>query len=150
MIQASGAMAALMRAARRSRTGCHSQGLWLTNCWEALLVAVRKARRQRLDRLAAPVEHQAAQVGLAPAALVAAWQRGELVAFAAQMLAPLPRCDQLAARLGKLRRLHELRVLGMIPPMTTMISSPGFAAAQRRPAQANGVLLGRRWPWDYH
>src|SRR5450830_2118488 len=77
MIQASGSMAALMRVARRSRTGCHSQGLWLTNCWEALLVAAFEARRHGLDRLAAPVEHQAAQVGLAPAALVAARQRAE-------------------------------------------------------------------------
>ena len=31
MIQASGAIASCMRSARRSRTGCHSQGLWLTN-----------------------------------------------------------------------------------------------------------------------
>src|SRR5665647_3571041 len=90
-------------------------------------------RRQRLDRLAAPVEHQAAQVGLAPTALVASRQRGEHLRREG---------DQLAARLGKLRRPHELRVLGMVPPTTTMISSPGFAAAQRRPAQANGVLLG--------
>src|SRR5450830_1876696 len=132
MIQASGSMAALMLVARRSRTGCHSQGLWLTNCWEALLVAVGEARRHGLDRLAAPVEQQAAQVGLAPAALVAAWQRGEHLRREG---------DQLAARLGKLRRPHELRVLGMVPPRATMISSPGFAAAQRRPAQANGVLL---------
>src|SRR5450830_1562745 len=132
MIQASGSMAALMRVARSSRTGCHSQGLWLTNCWEALLVAAFEARRHGLDRLAAPVEHQAAQVGLAPAALIAARQRAEHLRREG---------DQLATRLGKLRRLHELRVLGMVPPMTTMISSPGFAAAQRRPAQANGVLL---------
>jgi hypothetical protein len=55
-----------MRSARGSRTGSQAQGLWLTNCWEALLVAVGEARRQRLDRLAAPVEDQAAQVGLAP------------------------------------------------------------------------------------
>src|SRR5665647_1518485 len=99
---------------------------------QALLVAVGEARRHRLDRLAAPVEHQAAQVGLAPAALIAARQRAEHLRREG---------DQLAARLGKLRRLHELRVLRMVPPMTTMISSPGFAAAQRRPAQANGVLL---------
>jgi hypothetical protein len=52
---------------RRSR----AQGLWLTNCWEALLVTVGQARRHRLNRLAAPVEHQAAQAGLTPAALVA-------------------------------------------------------------------------------
>src|SRR5665647_1138411 len=132
MIQASGSIAALMRSARRSRTGCHSQGLWLTNCWEALLVAALEARRQRLDRLAAPVEHQAAQVGLTPAALVGSWQRGEHLRREG---------DQRAARPGKLCRLHELRVLGMVPPTTTMISSPGFAAAQRRPAQADGVIL---------
>src|SRR5665647_2171130 len=111
MIQASGSSAALVRAARRWRTGCHSQGLWLTNCWEALLVAVREARRHGLDRLAAPVEHQAAQVGLAPAALVAARQRGEHLRREG---------DQLAARLGKLCRPHELRVLRMVPPTTTM------------------------------
>src|SRR5450830_455341 len=132
MIQASGAISLAMRVASRSRTGCHSQGLWLTNCWEALLVAVGEARRHRLDRLAAPVEHQAAQVGLAPAALIGARQRAEHLRGEG---------DQLAARLGKLRRPHELRVLGMVPPTTTMISSPGFAAAQQRPAQANGVLL---------
>src|SRR5450756_3175588 len=107
MIQASGSIAALMRSARRSRTGCHSQGLWLTNCWEALLVAVRQARRQRLDRLAAPVEHQAAQVGLAPAALVASRQRGEHLRREG---------DQLAARLGKLRRLHNLSLIHISEP----------------------------------
>src|SRR5450830_844946 len=123
-----------MRSASRSRTGSQAHGLWLTNCWEALLVAVGEARRHGLDRLAAPVEQQAAQVGLAPAALVAAWQRAEHLRGEG---------DQLAARLDKLRRPHELRVLGMVPPTTTMISSPGFAAAQRRPAQANGVLLER-------
>src|SRR5450756_2699687 len=98
MIQASGASASCMRVARRSRTGSHSQGLWLTNCWEALLVAVGEARRHGLDRLAAPVEHQAAQVGLAPTTLVAAWQRAEHLRREG---------DQLAARLGKLCRLHE-------------------------------------------
>src|SRR5450830_491833 len=134
MIQASGSMAALMRAARRWRTGCHSQGLWLTNCWEALLIAVRKARRQRLDRLAAPVEHQAAQVGLAPAALVVARQRGEHLRREG---------DQVAARLGKLRRLHELRVLRMVPSRSTRCSTTGFAASGLGPARANGALLGQ-------
>src|SRR5450756_576179 len=133
MIQARGSISLSLRTASRSRTGSHSQGLWLTNSWEALLVAVGQARRQRLDRLAAPVEHQAAQVGLTPAALVGSWQRGEHLRREG---------DQVAARPGKLCRLHELRVLGMVPPTTTMISSPGFAAAQRRPAQADGVLLG--------
>jgi hypothetical protein len=32
MIQVSGSIAVLMRIASRSRTGSHSQGLWLTNC----------------------------------------------------------------------------------------------------------------------
>src|SRR5450830_624429 len=118
MIQASGSMAALMRVARRSRTGCHSQGLWLTNCWEALLAAVRKARRHRLDRLAAPVEHQAAQVCLAPAALVAAWQRAEHLRREG---------DQVAARPGKLRRLHNGATPRMVPSPSTRCPTRGFA-----------------------
>jgi hypothetical protein len=121
MIQASGAIALAMRSARRSRSGSHCQGLWLTNCWEALLVAVGEARRQRLDRLAAPVEQQAAQVGLTPTALVGAWQRGEHL-----------RCegDQVAARLGKLRRLHNGATPRMVPSPSTRCPATGFAASE--------------------
>jgi hypothetical protein len=63
----------------------------------------------------------------------------ELMDVAESLLAHTKR----TARLGKVRRLHMLRVLRMVPP-TTMISSPGFAAAQRRPAWPNGVLVDDR------
>jgi hypothetical protein len=66
MIQASGSISLAMCTASRSRTGSQAQGLWLTNCWQALLVVVGQPRRQRLDRLAPPVEYQVAQVGLSP------------------------------------------------------------------------------------
>src|SRR5665647_579376 len=92
-------------------------------------------RRHGLDRLAAPVEHQAAQVGLTPAALVGSWQRGEHLRREG---------DQLAAHLGKLRRPHELRVLRMVPSRSTRCSTTGFAASGLGPARANGVLLGDR------
>ncbi|HQG55067.1 MAG TPA: hypothetical protein PLT83_06225 [Thermoleophilia bacterium] len=41
---------------------------------KALLVAVGQAHRHGLDRLATPVEHETAQVGLTPATLVASRQ----------------------------------------------------------------------------
>ena len=69
---------------------------------QALLVAAFEPRRHGLDRLAAPVKHQAAQVGLAPAALIASWQRAEHLGGEGH---------KPATRLGELRRLHELRVL---------------------------------------
>src|SRR5450756_1823794 len=132
MIQARGSISLSLRTASRSRTGSHSQGLWLTNSWETLLVAVGQARRQRLDRLAAPVEHQAAQVGLTPAALVAAWQRAEHLRREG---------DQVAARLGKLRRLHNGATPRMVPSPSTRCPTRGFAESGLGPARANGALL---------
>jgi len=75
--------------------------------------------------MAAPVEHQAAQVGLAPAAPVAAWQPSEHLRREG---------DQLAARLGKLRRLHELGPCGMVSSRPTSRSATGFAESGLQPA----------------
>ena len=61
---------------------------------QALLVAVGQAGGHRLDRLAAAVEHQAAQVDLAPAALVLALHR--LEHLLGEGLQALTDCGQLA------------------------------------------------------
>jgi hypothetical protein len=75
MIKASGVGAQAHRQALAHRLP--GPGALVDELLQALLVSVGEPRRHGLDRLAPAVEHQAARVGLAPATLIAGWQRAQ-------------------------------------------------------------------------
>ena len=92
---------------------------------QALLVPVRQPSRHRFDRLPLPVQHQPAQIDLAPAALIAPRQRRQHL---------LRERDQPPPHTRQLRRPHQLTTRGIVSSHDDDTVVAAFAAAPADPA----------------